>query len=76
MLSFLVALLQIDPQEHRNEAQLQARAKEIFALADTDHDGEMSIQEIYNYFADVRVCPRCVAESHTTVTLCIALNRL
>lgn len=55
MLSFLVALLQTDPQQHRTEQQLKERAVEVFAVADNDRNGKLTKQEVYNYLADVRV---------------------
>ena len=62
MLSFLVALLQTDPQTHKTEGQLEARAKEVFEVADSDHNGKLTNQEIYNYFADVRVRLACCCQ--------------
>lgn len=55
MLSFVAALLQADPQTHDSEAKMQERARDVFAVADINKNGKLSKQEIYNYFADVRV---------------------
>lgn len=55
MLSFMVALLQTDPQQHKTEDQLKERAVEVFGFADSDRNGKLTKQEMYNYLADVRV---------------------
>ena len=56
MLSFVAALLQADPQAHDSEAKMQERARDVFLVADTNKNGELTKLQMNNYFADFRVC--------------------
>ena len=55
MLSFVAKLLQSSTQECPTEHSLEERTKAVFAHCDTDCDGKLSKQDIFNYLVDNRI---------------------